>query len=440
MVIVFLIYPFTGPLNSTLKLAKLLKHRGHTITYIAPQKYKDRIQSYGFEFSTMESLAGEKGPLDNIGTLERYAQYLSFPKDHQSPIFKAFEAIKDKFLPDLLVLDSDIIGFAMVAYYYDLKVILLNELIQSDKTPRIPPYDSPLIPDQTFWSFICVEIAWAKRLLKKKTFYFLDKVIRKKDDPHHLKLAYLCNFPLKENANYKRVWYYSLKNFPELSLYPLEFDFPRKHIPDNQFYVGPMIDTERENDDVFDCTPFLNGRPIVYCSFGTLPEVYLEKFRDFFTSLILIFEKWPEINLVLAVGNNAYNGQTHSDASNIFIYEFVPQLRILQLASLMVTHAGINSIKECIYYGVPVLAYPLIKDSEQQGNAARVIFHGLGCQGNLNSDHQQKIEDDIKEVFSNDLYRKNALKMKKIFHQYLQREEKVLQYIENYVSSVNGNG
>ena len=40
------------------------------------------------------------------------------------------------------------------------------------------------------------------------------------------------------------------------------------------------------------------------------------------------------------------------------------------------THAGLTSIKESISLGVPMIALPRFYD--QRGNAARIVYHGLG--------------------------------------------------------------
>ena len=64
----------------------------------------------------------------------------------------------------------------------------------------------------------------------------------------------------------------------------------------------------------------------------------------------------------------------------------------------MVTHGGMNSIVECIYRQVPMLAYPLNRCWDQPGNAARIVFHGLGMRGCLAGDSPSGIYRKIREI------------------------------------------
>ena len=61
------------------------------------------------------------------------------------------------------------------------------------------------------------------------------------------------------------------------------------------------------------------------------------------------------------------------------IVKKAPQLELLRKASLMLNGGGLNSIKECLYFGVPMLVFPCTND--QPGNAARVRHHRLGYVG-----------------------------------------------------------
>ena len=55
---------------------------------------------------------------------------------------------------------------------------------------------------------------------------------------------------------------------------------------------------------------------------------------------------------------------------NIYARSFVSQLDILKHADLFITHGGMNSVSEAMYFGTPMLVIPLLND--QPINAAQV--------------------------------------------------------------------
>ena len=48
---------------------------------------------------------------------------------------------------------------------------------------------------------------------------------------------------------------------------------------------------------------------------------------------------------------------------------------------MVITHAGLGTVKECILCGVPMIVFPI--DMDQPDNAKRVVYHGLGASGDL---------------------------------------------------------
>ena len=61
---------------------------------------------------------------------------------------------------------------------------------------------------------------------------------------------------------------------------------------------------------------------------------------------------------------------------NIQVKTFYPQLEMLKHAAVFVTHAGFNSVNEALYFGVPMLALPLVND--QPMVAKRITSLGVG--------------------------------------------------------------
>jgi UDP:flavonoid glycosyltransferase YjiC (YdhE family) len=107
-------------------------------------------------------------------------------------------------------------------------------------------------------------------------------------------------------------------------------------------------------------------------------------------TLVSVIAQNQNWQLVLDIGRDMSVHDFNSAPFNVILANSPPQLKLLERASMMITHVGLNSIKECIYFEVPQILYPLIRD--QPLNAARAVYHGLGISG------------DIREVSSRQLH------------------------------------
>ncbi len=133
-------------------------------------------------------------------------------------------------------------------------------------------------------------------------------------------------------------------------------------------FVGPEI-VARPAEHKW--RPASQARPVVVVSLGS---VYTNQ-RDFFRTCIAAFAD-SEFHLVLSIGRYVTPDELGPVAANIEVHAQIPQLEVLQSASLFITHAGMNSLMEAAHFGVPVIAVP--QQAEQRVNARRVQQLGLG--------------------------------------------------------------
>jgi MGT family glycosyltransferase len=158
---------------------------------------------------------------------------------------------------------------------------------------------------------------------------------------------------------------------PRVVACPVEFEFPGRR-PERWSYVDALVDLDRSAAP-FDWSVVPPGRDVVYVAMGT--QTWLIRGRDrLFATFFEAASMMPDVHMVLVAGDaRASLGQA---PPNVTVLEHAPQLAILSRATVMVTHAGLNSVKESISMGVPMVALPVARD--QPGNAARIAYHGLG--------------------------------------------------------------
>lgn len=148
------------------------------------------------------------------------------------------------------------------------------------------------------------------------------------------------------------------------------FHPPNSFIDGRFAFVGPSLDPKtRETSDF----PFerLDQRPLVYISLGTINHLNTPFYRAAFDA----FGDYPA-QFVLSAGKHTDVASLGDVPDNFLVRRFVPQLEILQRAAAFVTHGGMNSVHEALYYGVPLIVVP--HHLEQWLNGKRVAQTGSG--------------------------------------------------------------
>jgi hypothetical protein len=134
-------------------------------------------------------------------------------------------------------------------------------------------------------------------------------------------------------------------------------------------FIGASINARpRQSDFPFDQ---LTRKPLIYISLGTINNQNLAFYRECFAAL----GDYPA-QVVLSAGKQTDLQALQPIPANFLVRNFVPQLEVLERADLFITHGGMNSVHEGLWYGVPMVVIP--QQIEQAVVAAQVAKTGAG--------------------------------------------------------------
>lgn len=147
------------------------------------------------------------------------------------------------------------------------------------------------------------------------------------------------------------------------------FHPPNRFIDERFSFVGPSLDpTTRDGNFPFEQ---LHDGTKVYVSLGTINHLD----DAFYQALFAAFAAHPT-QFILAAGRNTDIAALGTIPNNFIVRNYVPQLEILPRVDAFITHGGMNSVHEGLYYGVPELIVP--HQMEQLLNGKRVAQTGAG--------------------------------------------------------------
>ena len=221
-----------------------------------------------------------------------------------------------------------------------------------------------------------------------------------------------------------------------LFLCPQEFDLPNQQRLPQYRYVEASCDLNRKETAAFPWDRIHESKKLVYCALGSQSSWshegadLAEKQRNiqkFLQAVISALSDRTDCQLVMATGICLCAEDSHSVPANAVLVNETPQMAVLRKAYLAITHGGMNSVKECIFFGVPMLVFPVTK--EQAANSARVIFHRVGVAAHINSASAESIRSLFAKIESDPGFKDRAVAMMEAFHK-AEGEQRAVTLIE----------
>lgn len=390
MHIAFFCLPEHGGYVPTFQVTKRLIALGHRVTYFGPVDFEERVRNQGFDFVTLYPDEIGKGMIDidaSQGLLTAIRKVRAdLRKIAVRGRWEVLQGIAQNDLARMLrkhgvdaVLVDGLFNFIvpLVAISGIPYRVYLTEL-SGARGKNLPPSFSGAIPGQS--SALSIKLAWAQvlpELMRKLWFYIFfiglprpPKALMKQVD------SSLRDSARRAGLN-RSLWEYGWRwADAEAVLCSAAFDFPEAR--EGRVYAGPCIDMERK-DFPFpweDHEARRGDRKIVLVSLGTHAAKYGKVTERFLIKIFELASACPQLFFVVALGKGRAVESIGVPPENLIASPFIPQLHILERASLMITNGGLGTVKECIWFGVPMVVAPCRFD--QPGNAARVVRHGLG--------------------------------------------------------------
>jgi MGT family glycosyltransferase len=173
-------------------------------------------------------------------------------------------------------------------------------------------------------------------------------------------------------------------------------------------FVGPSI---APRTDIFDFPPEeIEKGTVIYISMGTINNGCI----DFYLKCIEAFKE-SKYKIIMSVGNKADIGQLGEIPHNFIVRKHVPQLEVLKKTDVFISHGGLNSVSEALYYGVPVIAIPQAND--QPMVARQLVNLGAGLYLDMANVTAELLRDTVSEMVSDCSYKKNSRDLGKSFIQ-----------------------
>lgn len=158
------------------------------------------------------------------------------------------------------------------------------------------------------------------------------------------------------------------------------------------------------------------GAKVIYCSVSSLfsgDKIFLNK-------VIEAVSERPHWQLVIGLGGQIEASEFGPTPANVFVFDWVPQLKVLSFADLSINHAGIHSVNECIHFGVPMLIYSG-KQYDQDGTAARIHAYGCGYRADKDKSSVNDIQGDIEKVIKQESFREKLKTLGSVYQDYRTR-------------------
>ena len=438
--IVFNMLEEPGHILPTFKLARGLVSRGHRVAYLEPPDLEGFVRAQGFEVVPLSqdlypkctaSRLGQLGPLEFLRKKCRCAdtEMQMFESGAMSRQLRSLGA-------SLMLVDQASNAVALAAYAAKIPCAILNTTLPAGEDTGIAPLVSSAVYGDDFLSRLRAKLAWRSLLGRRHVETLLlgpMEALGLTLDPRPdwgnwvRRYAAMCGYPVHRVELRTTFSLPELLDFQEFVLCPSALDFPRQSRPGRVSIES--IDVNRHEEPTPELDSWLDGRRLVYATLGSLAFRYHDC-RSFFQALLVAARSLPLHQFVIGAGDVLSQDEINAAPENVRVIRFAPQIRLLRRASLMITHGGLGTVKECLYHGVPMIVFPQAYD--QSGNGARVVYHRVGAVAPARGLTPTRLAALVRQVDGDPTIRRSVARMKEQFQEH-EREAAGVALVESLI-------
>ena len=361
MKIAWFCIPAYGHTNPTLGLVKELTSAGHQVFYFSFEMFREKIVQAGAEFIGCDGYdfdMEDKENADRVGKDKVFATELLV-----SSTLALDEMTTEKIgeiKPDVIVSDSVAFWGKLVAMKHGVPYV------SSTTTFAFNRYSAKYMKE-TPWDIAKMLFAMPR----------INKQIKRLQERGYPVKGLL---EIVQNDNETNTIVYTSKYFQPCA----------ETFSDRYHFIGPLVRPVTE-------PVAKTAEKTVYVSMGTVNQN-----REFYRNCIHAMAK-TNWQVIVSMGTDTERFDDLPD--HVQIYESVDQMAVLSIADAFITHCGMNSTSEGLYFQVPLVLFP---QTPEQGAVARRTEE-LGAGIRLKSISEEDILEAVQTVLSDPSYKKNAV-------------------------------
>ena len=366
--IVFFSIPAYGHTNPTVEVVRELTSRGHQVWYYTFSMFQERLEQAGARTFCCDDYLPPKTPDTDKKIGKDFAALIEMAADTTINLDQKVCMELEEIKPDCIVSDS-------LCFWGKLFAKKLH---------------IPYICSTTSFAFNQFTAKLMKRSISEivRMLFGMPRINQKIQNLQANGYAVKSFIDIVQNDNETNTSVYTSKEFQPLS----------DTFSDRYAFVGPAL-PKLSNEQ--------NKKYSVYISLGTVNN----RNRQFYQNCMKAL-KDSNRNVLISIGENTKISDFGEIPKHITIKNSVNQIEILSHAEVFLTHGGMNSVNESLYFGVPMVLFP--QQSEQGLVARRTAVLGTGIL--LNNSRPRSIQKALYQVLGNSSYKGHAKQLSDGLH------------------------
>lgn len=360
--VLFAVSPAPSHITPTIAIAQRLQRQGHAVAYASHPEMSPAIERAGLPF-IKEFHWGDLILKVRRAIATQPNRWIALLKGGRGSLTRIYFHDLDRAVESLVallngwradVVVTDIMGYpgVIAAEACGLPYATTCTMTLPLRSSALPPYGFGLSPRMG------PDWRW---LLGKRAFHWLE----------HSGDRAVNRVRKRYGLSYVRRTFFYPSPYLFLAFVTEAFEYARPDLPRQVFYVGPSVSEQRGDTDVPFPWEWLNGRPLVYTSLGTINTGAVK----FFDRVIEASGEQPWQS-VISVGPYLSLDRWKNPPRNVLLQNYVPQPALLRRAQAVISHGGANTVNEALAAGVPLAVTPL--GADQFESAQRVVEAGAG--------------------------------------------------------------